>query len=130
ELGVPVLGICYGMQLVAKTLGGRVEPAEAGEFGRTQITVREHGTLFEGLPAEQTCWMSHRDAVYEAPPGFVALASSEASPVAAFESPEQRVYGIQFHPEVAHTPYGKDVLERFLKDVCGCDMSWSPTSFI
>src|SRR3954464_3772837 len=86
ELGIPVLGICYGMQLVALSLGGRVEGAEIGEFGRSKLTVRESGRLLAGLPDEQTCWMSHRDTVFEPPPGFTALASSTASPVAAFES--------------------------------------------
>jgi GMP synthase (glutamine-hydrolysing) len=84
-----VLGICYGMQLLALSLGGRVEGAEVGEFGRSELTVREHGTLFKGLPKDQTCWMSHRDTVYAPPPGFTALASSTQSPVAAFESTER-----------------------------------------
>jgi GMP synthase (glutamine-hydrolysing) len=130
ELGVPVLGICYGMQLLARELGGRVEGAEVGEFGRSQLTVREPGRLLAGTPSEQTCWMSHRDTVFDAPPGFTALASSTASPVAAFESVERGVYGIQFHPEVVHTPYGQQVLTNFLEDVCGCERNWSPTSVI
>jgi GMP synthase (glutamine-hydrolysing) len=130
ELGIPVLGICYGMQLLAAKLGGRVEGAEVGEFGRSKLTVHEHGRLLAGLPAEQSCWMSHRDTVFAPPPGFTALASSSESPVAAFESQEQAVYGIQFHPEVVHTPYGQDVLKRFLSDVCGCDMAWSPASIV
>jgi GMP synthase (glutamine-hydrolysing) len=130
ELGVPVLGICYGMQLLALELGGTVEGAEVGEFGRSQLTVTEPGRLLAGTPPEQTCWMSHRDTVFAPPPGFTALASSTASPVAAFESVERGVYGIQFHPEVVHTPYGQQVLTNFLEDVCGCDRSWSPTSVI
>jgi GMP synthase (glutamine-hydrolysing) len=130
ELGIPVLGICYGMQLVALSLGGRVEGAEVGEFGRSRLTVHESGTLLAGLPADQTCWMSHRDTVFEAPPGFTPLASSAASPVAAFESPERAIYGIQFHPEVVHTPYGQDILKTFLRDVCGCDMTWSAASIV
>ena len=81
-----------------------------------------------GTPAEQTCWMSHRDTVFAPPPGFTALAASTASPVAAFESPERAVYGIQFHPEVVHTPYGQQVLTNFLSDVCGCDCGWSAAS--
>jgi GMP synthase (glutamine-hydrolysing) len=130
ELGIPVLGICYGMQLLALKLGGRVEGAEVGEFGRSKLTVHDHGRLLAGLPAEQSCWMSHRDTVFAAPPGFRALASSTESPVAAFESDERGVYGIQFHPEVVHTPYGQDVLKRFLGDVCGCEMSWSAASIV
>src|SRR6201990_2547768 len=104
-LGIPVLGICYGMQLLALKLGGKVGGEEVGEFGRSQRTVRESGTLLAGLPLEQSCWMSHRDTVFEAPEGFTALASSTASPVAAFEATERGIYGIQFHPEVVHTPY-------------------------
>ncbi|MEA2130300.1 MAG: hypothetical protein QOJ85_3191, partial [Solirubrobacteraceae bacterium] len=109
-------------------LGGRVEAAETGEFGRSELHVSEPGRLLAGLPAEQTCWMSHRDTVYSPPHGFTALASSTGSPVAAVESVERGVYGIQFHPEVVHTPYGQTILQRFLEDVCGCDMSWSPAS--
>src|SRR5881628_37284 len=107
ELGIPVLGICYGMQLIALGLGARVEGAEIGEFGRSELAVREPGRLFAGLPEQQTCWMSHRDTVYTAPAGFTALASSTMSPVAAIESVERGIYGIQFHPEVVHTPYGQ-----------------------
>jgi GMP synthase (glutamine-hydrolysing) len=125
ELGIPVLGICYGMQAMVQQLGGRVEAAEVGEFGRSQLTVQEPGNLLAGLPAEQSCWMSHRDTVFEPPPGAVALASSSESPVAAFEDTGRGLYGIQFHPEVVHTPYGTQILTRFLDDICGCDMSWN-----
>jgi GMP synthase (glutamine-hydrolysing) len=130
QLGIPVLGICYGMQLLAVSLGGRVEGAEVGEFGRSRLTVHEPGRLLAGLPAEQTCWMSHRDTVFEQPPGFTALAASGESPVAALESVERGIYGIQFHPEVVHTPYGQDILQTFLRDVCGCDMTWSAASIV
>jgi GMP synthase (glutamine-hydrolysing) len=130
ELGVPVLGICYGMQLIARELGGRVEGAEVGEFGRSELAVADPGRLLAGTPAQQSCWMSHRDTVFAPPPGFAALASSTASPVAAFESTERGIYGIQFHPEVVHTPYGQKVLTNFLEDVCGCERSWSPSSVI
>ena len=128
ELGLPVLGICYGMQAMALELGGRVEAAAVGEFGRSQLTVHEEGRLLRGTPAEQSCWMSHRDTVFEAPPGFAALASSTESPVAALEDTTRELYGIQFHPEVVHTPYGTAILRTFLEDVCGCDMQWSPAS--
>ncbi len=130
ELDIPVLGICYGMQLLARELGGDVKGAEVGEFGRSELAVSEQGRLLAGTPAEQTCWMSHRDTVFAAPPGFTALASSTASPVAAFESTERNVYGIQFHPEVVHTPYGQQILTNFLQDVCGCHRTWSPASVI
>jgi GMP synthase (glutamine-hydrolysing) len=130
ELGVPVLGICYGMQLLVHELGGRVEQAEIGEFGRSELTVIEPGRLLAGLPREQTCWMSHRDTVFQAPPGFTALASSSASPVAAVEDTQRGVYGIQFHPEVVHTPYGQDILTRFLTDIAGCERTWSAASIV
>jgi GMP synthase (glutamine-hydrolysing) len=130
ELGIPVLGICYGMQLIARELGGQVQGAEVGEFGRSQLTVAENGRLLAGTPGEQSCWMSHRDTVFSAPDGFTPLASSTASPVAAFESVQRGIYGIQFHPEVVHTPYGQQVLTNFLADVCGCERSWSPASVI
>jgi GMP synthase (glutamine-hydrolysing) len=128
ELGIPVLGICYGMQAMVLALGGNVKGADVGEFGRSHLTVRSHGRLLRDVPAEQSCWMSHRDTVYEAPPGFEALASSTESPVAAIEHAERGLYGIQFHPEVVHTPYGSKILDTFLRDVCGCDMSWSAAS--
>jgi GMP synthase (glutamine-hydrolysing) len=130
ELGVPVLGICYGMQALVLTLGGRVEGAEVGEFGRSKLTIGDTGRLLAGTPAEQQCWMSHRDTVYEAPPGFAALASSTESPVAALEDVERGLYGIQFHPEVVHTPYGQHVLTTFLEEICGCERTWSPASII
>ena len=130
ELGVPVMGICYGMQLLVHALGGRVEEADVGEFGRSELHVSDPGTLLAGMPHEQTCWMSHRDTVYEPPPGFAALASSTGSPVAAVESPERGIYGIQFHPEVVHTPYGEQILTRFLTEVCGCEPTWSAASIV
>ncbi len=130
ELGAPVLGICYGMQLLVHELGGRVEQAEVGEFGRSELTVDEPGVLLKDTPREQTCWMSHRDTVFEAPPGFTALARTDTSPVAAVESVERGIYGIQFHPEVVHTPYGQEILSRFLTDVCGCEPTWSAASIV
>ncbi|HUH81783.1 MAG TPA: glutamine-hydrolyzing GMP synthase [Solirubrobacteraceae bacterium] len=130
ELGVPVMGICYGMQLLVHSLGGRVEQAEVGEFGRSELLVGDGGMLLGGLPAEQTCWMSHRDTVYEAPPGFAALASSTGSPVAAIEDRERSIFGIQFHPEVVHTPYGTEILTRFLTQACGCEPTWSPAGIV
>jgi GMP synthase (glutamine-hydrolysing) len=125
-----VMGICYGMQLLVHELGGKVEEAEVGEFGRSDLTVTEHGRLLKGMPKEQTCWMSHRDTVIEPPPGFTALASSSVSPVAAVEDAERGIYGIQFHPEVVHTPYGQEILTRFLTEVCGCERTWSAKGIV
>jgi GMP synthase (glutamine-hydrolysing) len=131
DLDVPVLGICYGMQAMVLELGGRVEGAESGEFGRTALTLAgDGGKLLAGLPTEQQAWMSHRDSVFEAPPGFEALAASPGSPVAALEDTDRGLYGIQFHPEVVHTPYGQQILDRFLREVAGCREAWSPASVI
>jgi GMP synthase (glutamine-hydrolysing) len=131
ELGIPVLGICYGMQALVLGLGGEVQGAEVGEFGRSKLTLTgDGGRLLGGLPEEQTCWMSHRDTVFSPPPGFTALASSTESPVAALEDVDRGLYGIQFHPEVVHTPYGSQILTRFLEDVCGCDRTWSAESIV
>jgi GMP synthase (glutamine-hydrolysing) len=130
ELSVPVMGICYGMQLLVHELGGKVEEAEVGEFGRSDLTVIEPGQLLKGMPREQTCWMSHRDTVIEPPPGFTALASSSVSPVAAVEDSARGIYGIQFHPEVVHTPYGQEILTRFLTEVCGCERTWSAKGIV
>jgi GMP synthase (glutamine-hydrolysing) len=130
ELGIPVMGICYGMQLLVHELGGRVEQAEVGEFGRSELHVADPGVLLRDMPREQTCWMSHRDTVFDPPPGFRALASSSGSPVAAVEDAERGIYGIQFHPEVVHTPYGQEILTRFLTEICGCEPTWSAASIV
>jgi GMP synthase (glutamine-hydrolysing) len=111
-------------------LGGRVEQAEVGEFGRSDLHVSQPGVLLAGMAHEQTCWMSHRDTVFAPPPGFAALASSSASPVAAVEDRERGIYGIQFHPEVVHTPNGQQILTRFLREVCGCGQTWSAASIV
>jgi GMP synthase (glutamine-hydrolysing) len=131
DLGIPMLGICYGMQAMVQTLGGRVEAAESGEFGRAELVLSDGGgRLLGGLPASQTCWMSHRDTVFEPPEGFTGLASTPGSPVAACEAPDRGLYGIQFHPEVVHTPYGTEILTRFLREIAGCEQDWSPESVI
>jgi GMP synthase (glutamine-hydrolysing) len=127
--GVPVLGICYGMQLIAHHLGGQVAPGSSREYGPAIFTVSDPGGLFDGLPGELAVWMSHGDHVLNPPPGFHPLGSSGNSPVAAF-SDGAGILGIQFHPEVQHTPQGRDVLHNFLYRVCGCEGGWTPGSFI
>jgi GMP synthase (glutamine-hydrolysing) len=129
ELGVPVLGICYGMQVMAQELGGRVEPTGVSEFGRTDLRAEE-GALFAGLPAEQTCWMSHRDSVTAPPEGARVVAGSQSTPIAAFEDPQRGLYGVQFHPEVAHTPYGTDLLKNFLYKVADAPPLWTAAAVI
>lgn len=117
ELGVPVLGICYGHQLVAQLAGGRVAPGKTGEYGTAELRVRG-GRLLEGLSAREEVWMNHRDRVEAPPPGFRVTASTETCPVAAFEDASRHIYGVQFHPEVTHTPCGKRILDNFL-ELCG-----------
>jgi GMP synthase (glutamine-hydrolysing) len=131
DLGIPILGICYGHQLLAQGLGGVVERTEAGEYGGTDLTVAgEDSTLFAELPAVQQVWMSHADSVVKSPPGFTVTASTAGSPVAAMEDSSQGLYGVQFHPEVSHTPRGQDLLKRFLFEVVDARPSWTHVSII
>ena len=129
--GVPTLGICYGFQAMATALGGTVTPTGQREYGGTPLTAHpDRGVLFAGLPERQDVWMSHGDSVTAAPPGAVVTAWSDRSPVAAFEDPARRLVGLQFHPEVAHTPYGQRMLTRFLHEVAGAEPTWTPASII
>ena len=131
DLGVPVLGICYGQQLMARNLGGEVARTGEAEFGRAELEVLAPGSvLFSDQPAEQSVWMSHNDAVVRAPEGFRLTASTPASPVAGFESPARGLYGVQFHPEVIHSPWGTEVLKNFLYQGCDLTPSWTMTSII
>jgi GMP synthase (glutamine-hydrolysing) len=130
ELGIPVLGICYGMQSLALHLGGTVARTDLSEFGKTALSVLQPGLLLEGLRGEEQAWMSHRDSVTKAPPGFEVLAASAASPVAAMEARSRGFYGVQFHPEVLHTPKGTEVLKNFLYKACGCAPAFTPASII
>jgi GMP synthase (glutamine-hydrolysing) len=129
ELGIPTLGICYGMQLMAQDLGGRVERTGVSEFGKTEFKAEE-GELFVNLPPEQIGWMSHRDSVTAAPKGARVVASSQSTPIAAFEDPERRLYGVQFHPEVVHTPYGNELLKNFLYTVADAPPTWTAAAVI
>jgi GMP synthase (glutamine-hydrolysing) len=129
ELGVPTLGICYGAQLMALDLGGRVERTGASEFGKTGLRAQE-GRLFRDLPDEQTVWMSHRDSVTAPPDGARIVAQSPTTPVAAFEDPARSLYGVQFHPEVVHTPHGQELLKNFLYEVAGAPPAWTPAAVI
>ncbi len=128
ELGVPVLGICYGMQLMAQQLGGRVERTDASEFGRADARVR--GKLAADLPEQQVVWMSHRDSVTAPPEGATVTAESPSTPIAGFEAPGRGLYGVQFHPEVVHTPHGQDVLKNFLYGIAGARPTWTPAAVI
>lgn len=131
ELGVPVLGICYGFQVMAKQLGGEVSRTGQREYGATDVILTgEDGPLLAGQPLAQTAWMSHGDSVSAAPEGFTVLASSGSTPVAAFANDERRLYGVQWHPEVKHSEYGQGVLENFLHDAAGIPADWTSDSVI
>src|SRR5699024_4789373 len=127
ELGLPVFGICYGFQAMAGALGGEVAHTGSREYGRTDVSV-SGGLLHAGLPEHQPVWMSHGDAVTAAPEGFTVTASSSGAPVAAFECTERRMAGVQYHPEVLHSPHGQQVLSRFLTEVAGLEPTWTASS--
>ncbi len=129
EQGIPTLGICYGAQLLALELGGRVERTGAGEYGKVDLHAAG-GRLFTSLPEDQTAWMSHRDTVVAPPEGAAVVARSDGTPVAAFEDDERRVYGVQFHPEVVHTPHGQEVLKNFLYEIAEAAPAWTPAAVI
>jgi GMP synthase (glutamine-hydrolysing) len=129
DLGIPTLGICYGAQLMALDLGGHVDRTDASEFGKTDLHVQE-SSLLKDTPSEQTVWMSHRDTVVAAPEGARVVAQSQSTPVAAFEAPERGLYGVQFHPEVVHTPHGMDVLKNFLYEIADVPPTWTPAAVI
>jgi GMP synthase (glutamine-hydrolysing) len=129
ELGIPTLGICYGMQLMAQELGGRVDRTGVSEFGKTELQASE-SALFRDTPLEQTVWMSHRDSVVAPPAGAAVVAESPSAPIAAFEAPERRLYGVQFHPEVVHTPHGMSVLKNFLYGIADAPPAWTPAAVI
>jgi GMP synthase (glutamine-hydrolysing) len=131
EQGVPIFGICYGAQLIAQQLGGTVGRGMRGEYGRTHLVRTQVSSLLGAeIPDEQDVWMSHFDAITEAPPGFLATASTNEAPVAVLEHDERRIWGVQFHPEVGHTPHGMTVLRTFLHDLAGCEQTWRLSSVV
>ncbi len=130
SLGIPVLGICYGMQLMAKLSGGEVGRSGSNEYGKTRVKLDLDSPLFEDLKPAETCWMSHKDCVEKIPSGFKIIASTPNLPIAGIEEPAKKFFGIQFHPEVVHTPAGMDILRNFLFDICGCAPTWTMVSII
>jgi len=130
ELGVPILGICYGFQTLANALGGRVDKTGKREYGATELTVSSAGEILAGQPSSQICWMSHGDQVMQAPAGFEVLASTETTPVAAFANSEKKIYGVQWHPEVKHSQFGQNVLENFLHNAAGIPATWNSGNVI
>lgn len=130
NLGVPVLGICYGCQLIAYTLGGKVTHADTSEYGKREFTFCKQSPISKDIPQTSVCWMSHTDHVTEVPAGFDVLATTATCPVTVFGSEERKVYGIQFHPEVVHSEYGNKMLENFLYEVCGAKGDWTMANFV
>lgn len=130
ELGIPILGICYGSQLMAYLLGGSVKTAPVSEYGKTEVDVDQHSVLFEEVSEKTICWMSHTDYIAEIPAGFRITASTPVCPAAAMEMPEKKLYATQFHPEVMHTQEGMKMLSNFVNKVCGCKGTWKMASFV
>lgn len=130
ELGIPILGICYGMQLIAQALGGSISSESANEYGKTKIKLNGSSELFESLAPEEICWMSHKDSVSKLPPSFKIIASTDKVSIAGIEETSRKIFGIQFHPEVRHTPAGLDILRNFLFKICKCSPSWTMVSII
>jgi GMP synthase (glutamine-hydrolysing) len=130
NIGIPILGICYGAQLMAKVLGGKVEKAKAREYGKVTLQVKSRGGLFKGLSSTETIWMSHGDKISRLPKGFHTVGSTENSPIAAMENKDGKLYGLQFHPEVVHTPKGKKIIRNFLINIANCRPSWNMHSFV
>jgi len=130
SLNIPVLGICYGLQLIAHQLGGMVDKAARREFGRAMLTIDDWSDLFVGMRAATQVWMSHGDHLTALPPGFEHLAHTENADICAIRDPKRRIYGVQFHPEVAHTTEGRVLLKNFVLTICGCSPTWNATSFI
>jgi GMP synthase (glutamine-hydrolysing) len=133
KLGIPVLGICYGMQAVSKLLGGQVEESNEKEFGYAQVNTKAGSELLDGITDGNDCldvWMSHGDRVAKLPVGFEVIASTDSAPIAAIENKQQKIYGLQFHPEVTHTKQGKEILGRFIHDICGCSSDWNSANIV
>jgi len=128
--GLPILGICYGHQLMAHMLGGKVTPADKKEFGKTVLTVEKDAPLYGDLNPRQSCWMSHGDYVLEPPPGFISTSTTVSCPTASMANVEKKLFGVQFHPEVSHTPWGVEIIRNFLYDYCGCSGQWTMENFI
>ncbi|SHF25695.1 GMP synthase (glutamine-hydrolysing) [Caldanaerobius fijiensis DSM 17918] len=130
KLGIPVLGICYGAQLMALLLGGAVERAEVAEYGKTELVVNNNVPLFKGIERETVCWMSHVDLIEQLPENFKVIASTAHTPVAAMADVKRKLYAVQFHPEVEHTPLGKDMIKNFLFEICDMSADWTMDSFV
>lgn len=130
ELGVPILGLCYGLQLIAKHHNGKVEPAKNREYGKSHIEILSHDSIYNGVQSNSVVWMSHGDYITELPQNFKISAKTENSPICSISNPDKKIYGLQFHPEVAHTQFGKQIIKNFLFDICHCKKDWTSENFI
>ena len=130
KLGIPVLGICYGLQIISKKLGGKVEPAKNREYGRATLNVVKTSPLLNDISLQSQVWMSHGDYLTELPAGFVITAKSDHSPIGAAENSDKKIYGVQFHPEVVHTEQGKKIIHNFLFNICKCKGDWTSHNFV
>ena len=130
DLGIPILGICYGMQIMSYTLDGKVKRAEQREYGKTELSIIDQQGLFADVESEMTVWMSHSDHVLELPAGFVVTGKTQNTPNAAVANHQRKLYGVQFHPEVVHTPHGMELIRNFIFEICGCKGNWTATNFI
>ena len=130
SLGIPVLGICYGMQLISFLLGGEVKSSNVKEYGGKEIEVLDNSSLFKGTPINQMVWMSHGDSVHKIPNGFKAIAKTNDCPFAAIENSERKIYGLQFHPEVNNSIFGKNILENFVFNICKASKCWSMDAYV
>ncbi len=130
RMGIPVLGICYGLQFISKSLGGAVEPARDREYGKAILRVTDGSDLLKGVVSSSIVWMSHGDFLSAVPPGFKITAESEHSPICAISNKKEKIFGVQFHPEVVHTVEGKKIIRNFVFDICGCGGNWTPSNFI
>jgi GMP synthase (glutamine-hydrolysing) len=130
ELGIPILGICYGMQLMAHQLNGKVQRANKREYGKAEVDFNESNLLIHGLDRKQTVWMSHGDMVSELPEGFIVDANTEHAPIAGMSHPGKKMFAVQFHPEVRHSVFGNEIIRNFLYNICDCDGNWTMESFI
>ena len=130
EIGIPILGICYGSQLMSHMLGGKVATAPVSEYGKTKVDVSVDSKIFKGVSESTICWMSHTDYIEKAPEGFTITATTPVCPVAGMECVEKNLYAVQFHPEVMHTQEGTKMLSNFVYDVCGCSGDWKMDSFV
>ena len=130
RLNKPILGICYGLQILCKNLGGKVEPAKDREYGKAELSIEGDSSLFIDVKNDSTVWMSHGDYLTNLPDGFNVIGTSQHSPICAIENPKQKIFGVQFHPEVIHTEEGEKIIRNFLFKVCGAKGDWTPQNFI